>query len=136
MMPAAYQSPAPAAYQSPMMPAAYQSPAPVTHQNIPMEQYRDKKPLGMAEIPAYYDDEFNPFTGTLPTPAVAQPEISTRISEPLQSSYIYTNQAPTPSQGRQPVSNRQQQQYKLWTFADQPVEAQTIVLDIRGEERR
>jgi NADPH-dependent 2,4-dienoyl-CoA reductase/sulfur reductase-like enzyme len=139
MPPAAYQSPMmpPAAHQSPMMPpAAYQSPAPATHQNIPMEQYRDKQPLGMAEIPAYYDDEFNPFTGTLPTPTVAQPAISTRISEPLQSSYIYTNQAPTPSQGRQPVSNRQQQQYKLWTFADQPVEAQTVVLDIRGEERR
>lgn len=123
----------------PQMPAAYakQPLEPAAYQQAPA-QYLDRQPIGQADIPVYYDDEINPFTGNLPTPVSrpAQPEPARRISEPLQPSYIYTDQVPTPEPDRQPTSNRQQQRYNLWQFADQSVEAQAIVLDISGEERR
>jgi NADPH-dependent 2,4-dienoyl-CoA reductase/sulfur reductase-like enzyme len=126
---------------------------PVAPQHVPIEQYLDRQPIGMADVPVYYDDEINPFTGNLPAPTPPQPEFARRMPEPLQTPpqpeftrrmtepeptpYVYANQAPVPPQDRQPISNRQSQKhYNLWTFADQPVEAQAIVLDISREERR
>ena len=109
---------------------------PAPQQKVAIEQYLDRQPIGMADIPVYYDDEINPFTGNLPSPGPSPSELDSRRAEPLQTPRYYNNQAPMPQQDNQVASRQRQQHYNLWTFADQPVEARAIVLDISGEETR